>query len=94
MSKRRPSFQEGIEYLKISHKNIEAEKKKVESVLEKERRAMETKTSSNLITAKHHIALSSTISGRNNHLVLSEVFLQVFAVDTLTYNTIFLIQRH
>ena len=77
MSKRRPSFQEGIEYLKISHKNIEAEKKKVESVLEKERRAMETKASSNLMTAKHHIALSSTISGKSNDLVLSDVFLRV-----------------
>ena len=77
MSKRRPSFQEGIEYLKISHKNIEAEKKKVESVLEKERRAMETKTSSNLMTAKHHMALSSTISGKRNHLNLSEVSFRV-----------------
>ena len=63
MSKRRPSLQEGIEYLKISHKNIEAEKKKVESELEKERNAVKTKTSSNIMTAKHHLALSSTLSG-------------------------------
>lgn len=63
MSKRRPSLQEGIEYLKISHKNIEAEKKKVESELEKERNAMKSKASSNIMTAKHHLALSSTLSG-------------------------------
>ena len=75
MSKRRPSlqpesFQEGIEYLKISHQNIEAEKKKVESVLEKERKANETKTSTNLMAAKHHLALSSTVSGKKDfHLV-------------------------
>ena len=64
MSLRRNSLQEGIEYLKASHKNIEAEKKKVESELERERKSMETKTSTNLMTAKHHLALSSTLSGK------------------------------
>ena len=57
------SFQEGIEYLNISHKNIEAEKKKMESVLEKERKSMENKSSSNLMTAQHRLTLASTLSG-------------------------------
>ena len=63
MSLPKMSFQEGIEYLNISHKNIEAEKKKMESVLEKERKSMENKSSSNFMTAQHHLTLASTLSG-------------------------------
>ena len=63
MSVRKMSFQEGIDFLNISHKNIEAEKKKMESVLEKERKSMENKSSSNSMTAQHHLTLASTLSG-------------------------------
>ena len=62
------SLQEGIEKLKASHKHIEAEKKKVESVLksaEKQKKVMEAhKNPSNMMTTKHHIALTSTLSGK------------------------------
>ena len=56
--------QEGIEKLKASHKQIEAEKKKVESALVKERKAHGDKTLPTVLTAKHHLALSATLSGK------------------------------
>ena len=63
MSVRKMSFQEGIDFLNISHKNIEAEKKKMESVLEKERKSMENKSSSIIMTAQRHLTLALTLSG-------------------------------
>ena len=57
-------LQEGIEKLKASHKQIEAEKKKVESALVKERKAHGDKTLPTVLTAKHHLALSATLSGK------------------------------
>ena len=58
-------LQEGIEKLKASHKQIEAEKKKVESALVKERKAHGDKTLPTVLTAKHHLALSATLSGKS-----------------------------
>ena len=57
-------LQEGIEKLKASHKQIEAEKKKVESALVKERKAHGDKILPTVLTAKHHLALSATLSGK------------------------------